>query len=97
MNDRDRGEADGRSDDRWDHQRILAEIRRRGSTISQLSRDHGLSRGTLQQVFYRRYPKGQAIVAAAVERSRHELWPHWYGPDDRPLPLTGPATAKVAA
>lgn len=78
----------------WDQQRISAEIRRRGSSIARLSRENNLSRGTLQGVFYRRYPKGQAIVAAFIGRSKHELWPHWYGPDDEPLPL--PARAYIA-
>lgn len=73
----------------WDQQRIVAEIRRRGSSISQLSRDNSLSRGTLQGVFYRRYPRGQRIVANFIERTCHELWPHWYGPDDKLLPLPG--------
>lgn len=73
----------------WDHQAIQAEIRRRGTTLAQIARDNGLQRGTLQMIFYKRYPKGQAIVAAFLGRTRHELWPHWYGPDDAPLPLSG--------
>lgn len=73
----------------WDQHRIQAEIRRRGSSLAQLSRENGVARGTLQGVFYKRYPRGQAIVAAFIERTRHELWPHWYGPDDELLPLGG--------
>ena len=73
----------------WHQQDIQSEIRKRGSTIAELSRQHGLNRGTLQGVFSKRYPKGQAIVAAFIGRSRHELWPHWYGPEDQLLPLGG--------
>ncbi|MEH3061486.1 MAG: helix-turn-helix domain-containing protein [Methylobacterium radiotolerans] len=46
----------------WDQPAILAEIRRRGSSISELSREAGLNRGTLYSAFYKRYPKGQAGV-----------------------------------
>ena len=73
----------------WHQQDIQAEIRKRGTTIAQLSRDHGLDHGTLQSVFYKRYPKGQAIVADFLGLTRHELWPHWYGPNDELLPLGG--------
>lgn len=79
----------GPSTTSWDQQAIVAEIRRRGSTISQLSRDNSLARGTLQGVFYRRYPRGQTIVANFIGRAKHELWPQWYGEDDKLLPLAG--------
>ena len=73
----------------WHQQDILAEIRKRGETLASLSRGAGLNRGTLQSVFSKRYPKGQKIVAEFIGVSRHELWPHWYGPSDELLPLGG--------
>ncbi|UIY44104.1 helix-turn-helix domain-containing protein [Methylobacterium radiotolerans] len=73
----------------WDQPAILAEIRRRGSSISELSREAGLNRGTLYSAFYKRYPKGQALIATFLGASRHEIWPHWYGPNDELLPLQG--------
>ena len=77
---------------------IIAEIHKRGSTLADLSRQSGLNRSTLQGVFYKRYPKGQALVASFIGRSRHELWPEWYAPDDKLLPLGGrPQAAKDAA
>lgn len=80
----------------WDQQAILAEIRRRGSSISELSRDAGLKRGTLYSAFYKRYPKGQLLIARYVEASRHEIWPHWYGPHDELLPLQGATRGRAA-
>lgn len=71
----------------WDQPAILAEIRRRGSSISELSRAAGLKRGTLYSAFYKRYPKGQALIAGFVGVSRHAIWPQWYGPNDELLPL----------
>jgi Ner family transcriptional regulator len=73
----------------WHQQDILAEVRKRGATISSLSRDHGLSRGTLQTAFYKRYPRGQRIIAEFLGLTCHELWPHWFGPNDELLPLQG--------
>lgn len=83
----------------WHQQDIQAEIRKRGSTVTELSRRHGLHRGTLQSAFYKRYPKGQAIIAEFLNRTRHELWPGWYGPEDELLPLEGRrhVVRKVAA
>lgn len=85
MSETDRGAVPGG----WHQQDIQAEIRKRGSTLAELSRQHGLNRGTLQTVFYKRYPKGQAIVADFIGRTLHELWPNWYGPDNEPLPTQG--------
>ena len=77
----------------WEPEYIKAEIRRRGSSLAELSRRNGLSRGTLQAVFYKRYPRGQRIVADFIGRTRHELWPAWYGPNDELLPLNVPQRA----
>lgn len=81
----------------WDRHRIAAEIRRRGSSVAQLARENGVQRGTLQGIFYRRYPRGQQIVAAFIGKTRHELWPHWYGPDDKPLRLDVQPVVRSAA
>lgn len=89
----------GSSETGWHQQDIQAEIRKRGATLASLSRQHGLHRATLQTIFYKRYPKGQALVATFIGRSRHELWPQWYGPGDELLPIQGPpaAAGKAAA
>ncbi|MFC5555239.1 helix-turn-helix domain-containing protein [Methylobacterium iners] len=81
----------------WDQQAVLAEIRRRGSSISDLSRANGLSRGTLYSAFYKRYPKGQLLIADFLGIRRHDIWPRWYGPDDTLLPLQGQGTGGRAA
>lgn len=66
----------------WDRHAIIAEIRRRGTTIDALGAAHGYARGTLNNVFVQRWPRGQAIVAHFLERTRHELWPDLYAADD---------------
>jgi Ner family transcriptional regulator len=77
----------------WSHQKIVFAIRERGSTIAQLSRDAGYERRTLHAALYKRHPRAHAVIAGFLKVSRHELWPHWYGPDDQPLP---PAAAKAS-
>lgn len=73
----------------WHQQDIQHAIRKRGTTLAELSRQSGLARGTLQTIFYKRYPRGQQIVADFIGVSLHELWPDWYGPDNSPRPLEG--------
>ena len=72
----------------WHRQDIIAAVRKRGTSLAQLATDHGYDRGTLTRSLYsKRYPKAHAIIAAFLGQSRHELWPHWYGPADELLPL----------
>lgn len=80
----------------WHQQDILAAIRKRGATVASLNREHGFKPGVLRTAFYKRWPKGQRIIAAFVERPVEELWPHWYGPGGTLRPLQG-AVQKSAA
>lgn len=72
----------------WHQQDIIAAIRKNGSSISRLSIEQGFHRGTLHGALYKRSPGLNAIIADFIGVSRHELWPHWFGPDDQPLPLS---------
>lgn len=73
----------------WHQQDIQAAIRKRGTTLAELSRQAGLSPGTLQTVFSKRYPRGQRLVAQFIGVPVQTLWPHWYGPKGELLPLGG--------
>lgn len=94
MSQPDRGPATPR---RWHQQDILAEIRKRGATVASLSRANGLVTGTLQTVFYKRYPRGQQIVADFIEVPRQELWPEYYDASNALLPLQGGNNRPKAA
>lgn len=66
----------------WDHQGIVAEVRRRGSSLRRLSLGNGFAPSTLQASLYKRHPRANAIIADFLGTTRSRLWPAWYGPDD---------------
>lgn len=80
----------------WHQQDILAAIRKRGETVASLNRDNGFKPGVLRSAFYKRWPKGQQIIANFLGVPVEELWPHWYGPGGTLKPLQG-AVQKSAA
>ncbi|WP_264047535.1 helix-turn-helix domain-containing protein [Methylobacterium flocculans] len=80
----------------WHQQDILAAIRKRGATVSSLNREHGFKPGVLNTAFYKRWPKGQRIIAAFIETPVEDLWPQWYGPGGALKRLQG-AVQKTAA
>lgn len=80
----------------WHQQDILAAIRKRGATVSSLNREHGFRPGVLRSAFYKRWPKGQRIIADYIGEPVEALWPHWYGPGGSLKPLQG-AVQKTAA
>ncbi|WP_082167649.1 helix-turn-helix domain-containing protein [Methylobacterium aquaticum] len=80
----------------WHQQDILAAIRKRDATMASLSRKHGFKPGVLRSVFYKRWPKGQRIVAEFLGVPVEELWPHWYGPGGTLKPLQGAAQKSAA-
>lgn len=68
----------------WHPQDIIAAVRKRGSSLQRLSRDHGFARETFNHALVRRFPNAHAIIADFLGVSRGGLWPHWYRPDGSP-------------
>ncbi|HGI5920450.1 TPA: helix-turn-helix domain-containing protein, partial [Yersinia enterocolitica] len=52
-----------------------AAIRKKKGSLSALSRDSGLSSGTLANALTRPWPKGEMIIAEAIGISPQEIWP----------------------
>lgn len=67
----------------WHAEDIKAEVRKRGKTISQLSRDSGLAESTLRNVFRYHWPKGERIIAGALGVTPEDIWPSRYGVQQR--------------
>lgn len=59
----------------WHRQEILVEIRKKKGSLSALSRESGLSPGTLSNALTRPWPKGEMIIAQAIGISPQEIWP----------------------
>lgn len=62
----------------WHAEDIKAAIRKRGLTISQLSRNNGLAAATLRNVFRHHWPKGERIIAEALGTEPQKIWPTRY-------------------
>lgn len=57
---------------------IVAAIKKRQTSLAQLSRKVGLSSGTLANALKRPWPKGEFIIAAALGMHPSEIWPSRY-------------------
>ncbi|WP_082473093.1 helix-turn-helix domain-containing protein [Methylobacterium sp. Leaf85] len=71
----------------WHHQDILAAVRKAGKSLRRLSEEAGFRPSTVQASLYRRHPRANQVIAEFLGVSRHEIWPHWYGKNDKPLSL----------
>ncbi|MDC9590740.1 helix-turn-helix transcriptional regulator [Xenorhabdus sp. XENO-10] len=62
----------------WHPADISAAIRKTGISLSELSRQVGLSSSTLQNALHRRYPKGERHIAQHIGVHTSEIWPSRY-------------------
>lgn len=57
---------------------IVAAMKKRQTSLAELSRKVGLSSGTLANALKRPWPKGEFIIAAALGMHPSEIWPSRY-------------------
>lgn len=57
---------------------IVAAVKKRQTSLAELSRNVGLSSGTLANALKRPWPKGEFIIAAALGMHPSEIWPSRY-------------------
>lgn len=62
----------------WHPSEVSAALKKKGSSVSQLSRESGLASSTLANALYRHWPKGEVIIALALGVSPSEIWPSRY-------------------
>ncbi|RNM25486.1 transcriptional regulator [Dickeya undicola] len=62
----------------WHQADIIAGLRKKGTTLAALSRSAGLSSSTLANVLVRPWPKGEWLVATALDKHPAEIWPSRY-------------------
>ncbi|CBJ82679.1 MULTISPECIES: helix-turn-helix domain-containing protein [Xenorhabdus] len=62
----------------WHPADIIAELKKRGTTLSEVSRAAGLASSTLANALQRHWPKGERLIAEALERTPEEIWPSRY-------------------
>ncbi|AWK43857.1 transcriptional regulator [Photorhabdus laumondii subsp. laumondii] len=62
----------------WHPADIIAELKKRGTSLAAVSRKAGLASSTLANTLQRRWPKGQRLIATALDRDPAEIWPSRY-------------------
>lgn len=60
---------------------IKAMIRKRGITLEGLSQTLGYSRQAVGVALLKPWPRLQQQIAAYLNTTTHQLWPHWYAAD----------------
>ncbi|PLR36315.1 hypothetical protein CYR55_12200 [Chimaeribacter californicus] len=62
----------------WHSADIISALHKRGTSMAALSRAAGLSSSTLANVLYRPWPKGEWIIANALDIHPARIWPSRY-------------------
>lgn len=57
---------------------IIAALKKKGISMSRLSRENGLASTTLANALDRPWPKGEKIIAKALGLNPSEIWPSRY-------------------
>ncbi|MBS9428763.1 cell morphology transcriptional regulator XreR2 [Photorhabdus akhurstii] len=65
-------------DQDWHPADIIAALKKRGTSLAAVSREAGLASSTFANTLQRRWPKGQKLIAAALECDPAEIWPSRY-------------------
>lgn len=62
----------------WHPADIIAGLRKKGTSLAALSRSSGLSSSTLANALSRPWPKGELIIAQALDTDPWVIWPSRY-------------------
>ncbi|EBR0153832.1 helix-turn-helix domain-containing protein [Salmonella enterica] len=62
----------------WHPADIIAGLRKRGTSLAAVSRNAGLASSTLANTLIRRWPKGERLIAEALDVAPEDIWPSRY-------------------
>ncbi|EEI7991406.1 transcriptional regulator [Salmonella enterica subsp. enterica] len=62
----------------WHPADIIAGLRKRGTSLAELSRQSGLASSTLANALTRHWPKGERLIADALSVTPEQIWPSRY-------------------
>ena len=62
----------------WHPADIIAGLRKRGTSLSALSRHAGLASSTLANALTRHWSKGERLIAEALDVAPEKIWPSRY-------------------
>ncbi|WP_137651096.1 helix-turn-helix domain-containing protein [Escherichia albertii] len=57
---------------------IIAALKKRGTSLSAVSRSSGLASSTLANALIRHWPKGERLIAEALGIAPEQIWPSRY-------------------
>lgn len=63
----------------WPRQKIIFEVRMRGSNLRRLALSQGYCATTLYKALSRRWPHAHAAIADHLGVCRSRIWPEFYG------------------
>ena len=66
----------------WHRADVVAALHKKGWSLRELSRQSGLSDGTLKSALDRPYKKAEGIIAAALNMNPRDIWPSRYAKRD---------------
>ncbi|WP_339426532.1 helix-turn-helix transcriptional regulator [Photorhabdus heterorhabditis] len=59
----------------WHPAEIICELKKRGTTLSAVSRKAGLASSTLSNALHRSWPKGEILIAVELGLDPSDIWP----------------------
>ncbi|MBN8112606.1 helix-turn-helix transcriptional regulator [Vibrio parahaemolyticus] len=62
----------------WHPAEVKCALEKLGTNLSELSEKNGLARSTLRNVFRAPWPKGERIIADALNEKPENIWPSRY-------------------
>lgn len=62
----------------WHPADIIAGLRKKGTSLAALSRESGLASSTLANALTRHWPKGERLIAEALDTRPEAIWPSRY-------------------
>ena len=62
----------------WHPADIIAGLKKKGTSLAAVSRSAGLSSSTLANALLRPWPKGEWLIAIALDMHPSEIWPGRY-------------------
>jgi Ner family transcriptional regulator len=65
----------------WHPQDIMAAVRKRGTSLQALARNHGFAPTTFNKALKHRFPNAHAVIASFIGIERQKLWPQYYDGD----------------
>ncbi|EIW3860603.1 helix-turn-helix domain-containing protein [Klebsiella pneumoniae] len=62
----------------WQPADIIAALKKRGTSLTAVSRNAGLASSTLTNALNRRWPEGERLIAEALGIAPEQIWPSRY-------------------